>query len=514
MRTTSAPVLPNLTINDVSQSEGNAGTTNFTFTVSLSSSTHGGVTFDIATADGTATIANNDYTANSLTGQTIPNGSSTYSFTVAVNGDTAVEPDETFFVNVTNVTGATVTDGQGQGTIVNDDVASATVAFSSANYFEDETQVAFLTVERTGDLSGTTTVSYSTQAPANRGVVPTATGGSACTEGVDFINTSGTLTFGVGEASQEIQVQLCGDTAVEPEDEVFSVYLTAVTNGTLGSPSAAQVFINDTASQFSNTAPIFIGTGGDTYDSSIEISGIANNIGGLRVTLYDFEHFTADDIDVLLVGPQGQKFLLMGDAGGDDGLNEAATITFSDNAGQVLPDNSQIFSGTYEPTTWIAGQTSFPAPAPPAPYIEPGSEVGGEVTLASVFGNTNPNGTWTLYIRDDNNAFQPLGADGVVAGGWALQFFAPTAAGVSVGGNVRAGKTPVAGATVMITGGSLTQPLIARTNSFGNYKFEALPAGETYIVTVVSNRYNFPQSSIILNVSESFDGADFEAEAR
>ena len=42
---------------------------------------------------------------------------------VTVNGDTTVEPNETFFVNVTNVTGATVTDGQGQGTITNDDVA-------------------------------------------------------------------------------------------------------------------------------------------------------------------------------------------------------------------------------------------------------------------------------------------------------------------------------------------------------------------------------------------------------
>ncbi|MET0625703.1 MAG: endonuclease/exonuclease/phosphatase family protein [Pyrinomonadaceae bacterium] len=118
----------NLSINDVSQNEGNAGTTAFLFTVSLSAPAGpGGVTFDIATADGTAQDDNpatedNDYTANSLTGQTIPAGSSTYAFTVQVNGDTATEPNETFFVNVTNVTGATVADGQGQGTIVNDDI--------------------------------------------------------------------------------------------------------------------------------------------------------------------------------------------------------------------------------------------------------------------------------------------------------------------------------------------------------------------------------------------------------
>ncbi|HEY0512144.1 MAG TPA: Calx-beta domain-containing protein, partial [Thermoanaerobaculia bacterium] len=96
----------NLTINDVSLNEGNAGTTSFTFTVSLSAPAGpGGVTFDIATADGTAT-APSDYTAKSLTGQTIPAGSSTYSFTVLINGDTSPETNETFLVNVANVTGA------------------------------------------------------------------------------------------------------------------------------------------------------------------------------------------------------------------------------------------------------------------------------------------------------------------------------------------------------------------------------------------------------------------------
>ncbi|MCU1235317.1 MAG: hypothetical protein JWP63_3284, partial [Candidatus Solibacter sp.] len=113
--------LPSLSINDVSQNEGDAGTTAFTFTVSLSAPAGpAGVTFDIATADNTATSPS-DYTANSLTSQTILAGNSTYSFTVLVNGDTTLEPNETFFVNITNVTGAGVSDGQGLGTIVNDE---------------------------------------------------------------------------------------------------------------------------------------------------------------------------------------------------------------------------------------------------------------------------------------------------------------------------------------------------------------------------------------------------------
>ncbi|MGZ5434409.1 MAG: LamG-like jellyroll fold domain-containing protein [Pyrinomonadaceae bacterium] len=116
---------PTLNINDVTQAEGNAGTTNFDFTISLSAPAGAdGVTFDIATADGTATSASGDYIFKSLTAQTIPSGGTTYTFTVQVNGDTNVEPDETFFVNVTNVAGATAGDTQGQSTIQNEDLQS------------------------------------------------------------------------------------------------------------------------------------------------------------------------------------------------------------------------------------------------------------------------------------------------------------------------------------------------------------------------------------------------------
>ncbi len=120
-----------LSINDVSLNEGDAGTTTFTFTVSLSGpAPAGGVTFDIATQDGTATIADNDYVGKSLTGQTISEGLQTYLFEVTVNGDTNIEPNETFFVNVTNVTGATLSDGQGVGTILNDDSPPAEIVIS------------------------------------------------------------------------------------------------------------------------------------------------------------------------------------------------------------------------------------------------------------------------------------------------------------------------------------------------------------------------------------------------
>ena len=127
------------------------------------------MTFDIATADGTATQPG-DYTQKSLTSQTIPAGSSTYSFTVLVNGDTLPETNETFLVNITNVTGAIVTDGQGQGTIVNDDAApNLTINDVSLNE------------GNSGTTTFTFTVSLSTPAPAGGSTFDIATANNTAT---------------------------------------------------------------------------------------------------------------------------------------------------------------------------------------------------------------------------------------------------------------------------------------------------------------------------------------------
>lgn len=113
---------PSLSINDVTLNEGNAGTTSFTFTVSLTSAAGaGGVSFQYATADDTATLANNDYQQVVLTNGSIASGQTSTQFTVLVNGDVSIESTESFFVNITNVTGANVGDAQGAGIITNDD---------------------------------------------------------------------------------------------------------------------------------------------------------------------------------------------------------------------------------------------------------------------------------------------------------------------------------------------------------------------------------------------------------
>jgi hypothetical protein len=115
-----AAINPALIISDATVTEGNSGTRLATFTVTLSRPVGTAVSYDIASANGTAT-AGSDYVASSLPGQSMAAGVTSKTFTVTINGDTTPESTETFFVNVTNVVGVAVADGQAMGTISNDD---------------------------------------------------------------------------------------------------------------------------------------------------------------------------------------------------------------------------------------------------------------------------------------------------------------------------------------------------------------------------------------------------------
>lgn len=108
-----------LSIDDVTLVEGNSGTVDAIFTVHLSASVGHPVTVDFATADDTAS-AGSDYVAQNGTFTFAP-GETAHTITVAVNGDTQVENDETFVVNLSNAVDATLADSQGVATILDDD---------------------------------------------------------------------------------------------------------------------------------------------------------------------------------------------------------------------------------------------------------------------------------------------------------------------------------------------------------------------------------------------------------
>ena len=120
---------PVATINDVSVTEGNSGTTDATFTVALDQPSDRSLTLAYSTVDQTAS-SSNDYTASSRT-LTFAAGQTERTVTVSVGGDTTFEPDETFLVRLSNPVRATIGDTEGTGTIVNDDPEPPRVSVTS-----------------------------------------------------------------------------------------------------------------------------------------------------------------------------------------------------------------------------------------------------------------------------------------------------------------------------------------------------------------------------------------------
>jgi predicted extracellular nuclease len=118
------PTLPTLTLSSVSLAEGNAGFTNFVFNITLSAPAGaGGVSFVANTAPSGSQPATpgDDYVSLVNVAGSIAAGQSTGSVTVQVVGDTIPEPDETFQLTLSGITGATPASVSATGTILNDD---------------------------------------------------------------------------------------------------------------------------------------------------------------------------------------------------------------------------------------------------------------------------------------------------------------------------------------------------------------------------------------------------------
>src|SRR5437016_2436530 len=200
---------PTISISDVSQNEGNAGPTVFTFTVSLSSASFQTITVDFATADGTATTADGDYVAASGTVTFLP-GVTSQPVAVTVNGDTKFEPNETFFVNLSNPVNATISDNQGAGTIVNDD-GQPTISISDVSQNEGNAgpTVFTFTVSLSSASFQTITVNYAT-----------ADGTATVADG-DYVAASGTVTFLPRSEERRVGNEFKCGTTPEPKEKMF-----------------------------------------------------------------------------------------------------------------------------------------------------------------------------------------------------------------------------------------------------------------------------------------------------
>lgn len=242
-------------ISDVSQVEGNIGSSNFQFAITRSN-TAGAASVQISTADITA-AAGTDYTA--IAGQTVnfsAGGSATETVNVVVNGDSVVEANETFAVNLSNPSGGSIADGQGIGSIANDDSASIAINDVALTEGNSGSSNASFTVTLTGAVQGGFTL-------------PVSSSNGTATAGSDYTaiagGTSVSFTGTPGE-TRTVTVAVNGDTVVEA-NETFNVVL--------GTPSNAAVGVSD------NTG---VGTINNDDSSSLSINDVAISEGNSGTT--------------------------------------------------------------------------------------------------------------------------------------------------------------------------------------------------------------------------------------
>src|SRR6267143_1902546 len=232
---------PPIAINNVSAPEGNSGTTAFILVVSLSAASGQTISVNYSTADGTASSAS-DYAAKSGS-LTFPPGIITRNDTILVNGDLLVEPDETFFVNLSSPTNATFADSQGVGTILNDDgVTAISINNISVTEGNSGTTNAIFTVTLSAVSAQTVTVQFAT---ANgTATAHYSTADTDAIAGSDYIAKSGTLTFPPGTITTNDTILVIGDLLNEP-NEAFVVNLSSPTNASFADAQGIGTILND-----------------------------------------------------------------------------------------------------------------------------------------------------------------------------------------------------------------------------------------------------------------------------
>jgi hypothetical protein len=242
---------PQISLNNFSIAEGNSGTKLATFTLTLSSPAASPVTYDIATSDGTA-MAGSDYVARALTGQVIPVGASSASFSVTVNGDTTIEDDETFFATLSNVAGATSGPaGQGRVTLLNDDhIESLVVLDASVAEGNSGTRLATFTVQ----------LSNPTAAPVSFTI---ATADGTAIAPADYVAKSQSFQIPAGAQTASFAVTINGDTAIE-SNETFLVNVSGVSGATVLDGQAVGTITNDDVLPTLSIADVSISEGNNS----------------------------------------------------------------------------------------------------------------------------------------------------------------------------------------------------------------------------------------------------------
>lgn len=244
--------------------------------------------------------------------------------------------------------------------------------------------------------------------------------------------------------------------------------------------SSNNIFSTVPSTTVCNSSLITIPTLGNAtpYPSPITVAGVTGSVAKVTVTLNGINHTWTNDIDILLVGPGGQRAIILSDVGADNTGMVNVTLTLDDDAAQSLPATTPVTSGTFKPTNYGASD-----PFPGAPGTTANSAL-------STFNGVNPNGQWNLYVRDD-----VTGDFGNISGGWCLNFYVAAPPQITCPSNITVNTDPgQCTAGVALTGAN------AATTSGGNpsatitYSIAGLP---------ITSPYNFPKGTTTVTATAS-----------
>ena len=252
---------PTLSISDATVPEGETAV----FTVTLSGQTDQPVTVNLTTADGSAvalTAGNGDYdeTTGTLTFPANPGeGTQTLTFSVATNDDAILEPNETFTVSLSEPTNATIADGEGVGTIIDNDGAPQVIV-DDVTVNEGDGTLTF-TLTKTGETALDGSVDY---------VINSDTATTPADYGASD-PLSGTVKFLAGETSKTVTVAIVDDT-IDELDEQFTIDLANPVNLAIGDNQGVGTIIdNDEAPELS-ISDVTVNEG-ETASFTVTLSG-------------------------------------------------------------------------------------------------------------------------------------------------------------------------------------------------------------------------------------------------
>lgn len=231
--------LPTISVDDVSVSEGNSGTKSITFALTLSSPIPVPVSVNWATADGTA-LAGTDYVA--ATGKVVFGpGIISVPVDLVLNGDTSVESDEDFFIDLSMPVNGTLAKSRGKAIVLDDDIEGPSISIGDVTVTEGNsgTTEATFAVTLSAAATKTVTVSWAT-------LDGTARAGGTLPGETDYYPGSGTFSFAPGETTKNVTVNVRGD-ALDEVNETFQVELSSSINATIAKPKGTATITDDDA---------------------------------------------------------------------------------------------------------------------------------------------------------------------------------------------------------------------------------------------------------------------------